>query len=129
MGSYELTAQGVGRLKKKEREREIEAEKQVGGLKEEGTSDAVFTHKKFNDNEIVALQMAALAEEKEKEKAGLKYTLDSSTKDKSKRREVPVSPRKAVSPRKSSPNSSSPASPRDEEKKVEVSVVGGWTHK
>ena len=97
--SYTTTAQGVGRLAKKEREREKEPEKKVGVLKEEGTSDAVFSHKKFNDNEIVALQMAALAEKQDKEKPAVLYTI-SPRKDKEKDVKSPGKEKDIKSPRK-----------------------------
>jgi len=65
---YEETKQGVGRLALQEREREKEPEKRVGVLKEEGTADAEFTHKKFTQDELMLkLKLASMEEEKGKD--------------------------------------------------------------
>lgn len=112
---YEDTVHGVGRLQKKEREREKEPEKKIGVLKEEGTADAEFTHKKFTQEELML--RLKLAEQEEKEKSG-----------KEEHHHHALSPRRLTLGGKKK-GGKEKEHKEEEKSKAGIAVVGGWTHK
>jgi len=138
---YEDTMKGVGRLEKQKREREKEPEKKVGVLKEEGTADAEFTHRKFTQDELMLKLKLAEQEEREEKKEEHKKDKKEKKEDKKKDKKTILSPRKhipkmssklRVSPRgnekkedEEKPGSPPPQSPTS----AEIEVKGGWTHK
>ena len=126
---YEDTVQGVGRLQKQERVREKEPEKQFGVLKEEGTADAVFTHKKFTEDELMMRLKLAEQELKqeqeqkaEKEKEHVHHALSP--------RRLTTLGKKKDNKKEDKKEEKEKEEPKSEDKaKGEIEVVGGWTHK